>query len=95
MKIVQIITPDECRAARALLNIGAKKLEEETNCSVGSVRNFEVKRLKSFVFMEKTVKFFNAKGIFFEGDGDDVIIRMKKTPMAANQKDEAKIPDAG
>lgn len=73
-----MITPAQCRAARALLNLSARQLAEESSISLRSVQGFErgEHALRS-VAMAAIERIFGEKGVVFHSDHEWLGVKMK------------------
>ncbi len=84
MRVIQIITAEECKAARALLGWNTRDLASKSGISFNSISNFErgVSGFKtkgnSFLTMDVIARTFNDQGVFFEDNEEEIIIRIKK-----------------
>lgn len=78
-----MIDPAQCRAARALLNLSARQLAEESSISLRSVQGFErgEHALRS-VAMAAIERIFGKKGVVFNSDPEWVGVKIKRSDEA-------------
>lgn len=75
-----MITPAQCRAARAFLNLSARQLAEESSISLRSVQGFErgEHALRS-VAMAAIERIFAEKGVVFDSDLEWLGVKVKRS----------------
>jgi len=74
------ITPDQCRAARALIDIGQKELSELADVSRGAIIDFENGKREPIPNNLKAIRSaLEERGvIFIEGNGEGPGVRLRK-----------------
>lgn len=80
------MTPDQCRAARALLNWNAEQLAEKSYASASTVRNFEAGRsVPKPIYLDAMQKAFEAAGVVFlpAEDGQGAGVRFRNTILTS------------
>lgn len=74
------ITPDQCRAARALIDIGQKELSELADVSRGAIIDFENGKREPIPNNLKAIRSALEEGgvIFIEENGEGPGVRLRK-----------------
>ena len=95
MIVINMITGQESRAARAFLNWSVKDLALKAGMSTTSIANFETTKLENglrrdryFRIADIIAKVFKNEGISFAEEEDCIIIKIMKKPAQVNDVSE-------
>lgn len=75
-----MLTGNQIRAGRALLNWHQTQLSDNSDVSIATLRRIEGESGVPSVnaqILEKLENSFNSAGVFFENNGRDIVVRMQ------------------